>query len=568
MYQIDNSTAVAAIPASTAAGTNGYFTDGNPATGVPATIMPAEFMNMLMMENLNVLTAAGIAPVKNQFNQLALSIAKIVQNGAAGAASETSAGILKLATSALAAAGSDNTTAITPQKLAAQIQAGGLAFATDTGTVNTYVCTFVPALTARIEGQVLRFKVKTTSTGACTINDGLGVVPMVGGAHAALQNGELVANGDAWIQWNTSVGGGSYILLFCTGAAEQVASATQSQHAVNAGQLQTGALAFATDTGTANTYVCAFSPTITARAEGQVLRFKVKTTNTGASTINDGVGVVALVGGAHAALQGGELVANGDAWVQWNTSVGGGSYILLFCTGAAEQVANATQSQQAVAMGQLFGGLKGISRISTSGSFTVPAGVTTIYVSGCGGGGGGGGGGGSSSGAPTSGAGGGGGGGGQQIFRVPYTVTPGQVIAITTGTAGTAGAGGYGAASGGAGAAGGATTIGSLVTLNGGSAGLGGASGGAGGSGGAGYPGGSDGGDCTNNQCTGIGGMGGSSSFGGGGGGGRAGSGGGAVAKAAAGYGGGGGGGGGSYGATAAGGNGAAGTGGLVIIEW
>src|SRR5476651_668551 len=202
MFQIDNSTAVAAIPASTPAGAAGYFTDGNPATGVSATILPAEFMNMLMMENMNVLAAAGIAPSKTQLNQLSLAIAKIVQNGAAGAASETSAGILKLATSTLAAAGTDNSTAITPQKLAAQIQAGGLAFATDTGTANTYVCNFSPAITARVEGQVLRFKVKTSSTGACTINDGLGAVPMVGGAHTALQNGELIANGDAWIQWN------------------------------------------------------------------------------------------------------------------------------------------------------------------------------------------------------------------------------------------------------------------------------------------------------------------------------------------------------------------------------
>lgn len=82
MYQIDNSTAAATIPASTPVGTPGYFTDGNPATGVAATIMPAEFMNALMMENLNVLSAAGIAPAKGQYNQLALAISKIVSSGA------------------------------------------------------------------------------------------------------------------------------------------------------------------------------------------------------------------------------------------------------------------------------------------------------------------------------------------------------------------------------------------------------------------------------------------------------------------------------------------------------
>ena len=77
MYQIDNLTAVAAIPPPSPVGTVGYFTDGNPATGMAATILPAEFMNMLMMENLNVLSAADITPVKGQYNQLALAIAKI-----------------------------------------------------------------------------------------------------------------------------------------------------------------------------------------------------------------------------------------------------------------------------------------------------------------------------------------------------------------------------------------------------------------------------------------------------------------------------------------------------------
>ena len=121
MFQIDNSTAVAAIPAPTAPGALGYFTDGNPATGVSATILPAEFMNMLMMENLNVLSAGGIAPVKGQYNQLALAIAKIVQSGAAGQASETAAGILKLSTNPQAIAGTDDTTAITPLKLAQKL---------------------------------------------------------------------------------------------------------------------------------------------------------------------------------------------------------------------------------------------------------------------------------------------------------------------------------------------------------------------------------------------------------------------------------------------------------------
>ncbi|MGY2158628.1 phage tail protein [Pseudomonas tolaasii] len=80
MYQIDNSTAAQAIPASTPAGSKGFFTDGNPATGTPATILPAEFMNMLMMENINVLAAAGIQPDKSKFNQLAQAISIIISS--------------------------------------------------------------------------------------------------------------------------------------------------------------------------------------------------------------------------------------------------------------------------------------------------------------------------------------------------------------------------------------------------------------------------------------------------------------------------------------------------------
>lgn len=70
-----------------------------------------------------------------------------------------------------------------------------------------------------------------------------------------------------------------------------------------------------------------------------------------------------------------------------------------------------------MAVNQLFGLLKGAAKIDISGSFTVPDGVTTIYVSGCAGGSGGGG---SYSTSSGNSGGGGGGGAGQSIIRQPY----------------------------------------------------------------------------------------------------------------------------------------------------
>lgn len=214
------------------------------------------------------------------------------------------------------------------------------------------------------------------------------------------------------------------------------------------------------------------------------------------------------------------------------------------------------------------------ARYTASGSFTVPPGVEVIYLSGCGAGAGGGAGGGSGGGAGTNiGGGGGGGGAGQSIRRVPFSVTPGQILGVTIGTSGAAGSASSSGASGTSGGDGSSTSLGSLVTLAGGNGGAGGmtaASGGSyGGAGGTGFPGGSYGSDTSGNIAGGTGGPGASSPFGGGGGSGRGGSGGGRPAFPAYGYGAGGGGGGGSWTQGAGtGGYGGAGSPGFLEIEW
>jgi hypothetical protein len=86
----------------------------------------------------------------------------------------------------------------------------------------------------------------------------------------------------------------------------------------------------------------------------------------------------------------------------------------------------------------------------TSGTFTIPSGISLVFVTGCGGGGGGG----------VY-----GGGGGASVIKVPFNVTPGQNISITIGS------GGAGQTSSGNPTNGGNTSFGTYLVLNGGQSG-------------------------------------------------------------------------------------------------
>lgn len=217
-----------------------------------------------------------------------------------------------------------------------------------------------------------------------------------------------------------------------------------------------------------------------------------------------------------------------------------------------------------------------LAKLTSSGSFTVPSGVTTLYVSGCAGGGGGGGGASSSnnSSASTS---GGSGGAGQSVIKTSITVTPGQVVTYTIGNGGAGGSGGSTGVNGNPGASGGSTIFGSLLSLIGGSAGGPGVYGTTtinGGSGGAGYPPGGNGMSAVPTGASFViyasGGTGASTAFGGGGAAGIAGGASSTSGGDAFGYGASGGGGGAfiTLGQTGTGKSGGAGAPGILIVEW
>lgn len=198
MYQIDNATAATSQPASTPAGTAGFFTDGNPATNVPATIVPAEWLNSVMMELVNLVLAGGLTLQKNSFSQV---------------------------TSAVKAIGRQR------------------VILTDTGVANAYAATNTPAYVVGtwVDGVVQFVKIANANTGASTYSpDGLTPIPIYGLNLTPLQGGELRANCVATLVKATIAGVNSgnpvAVLLHCYGAPLQVAASTQNNHAVNQSQ--------------------------------------------------------------------------------------------------------------------------------------------------------------------------------------------------------------------------------------------------------------------------------------------------------------------------------------------
>lgn len=74
MFRIDHSTAAVAIPTPGAAGTPGYFTEGNPGTGTAATVVTADWANMVQEELMEVILAASLTPSKTTRTQLLSAI--------------------------------------------------------------------------------------------------------------------------------------------------------------------------------------------------------------------------------------------------------------------------------------------------------------------------------------------------------------------------------------------------------------------------------------------------------------------------------------------------------------
>ena len=78
------------------------------------------------------------------------------------------------------------------------------------GSSNTYTATFIPAITALTDGIKYRFKANAANTGASTLNaSSLGVKPIVNWYGNPLVGGEIVANANIEVTYNTSFNSGN-----------------------------------------------------------------------------------------------------------------------------------------------------------------------------------------------------------------------------------------------------------------------------------------------------------------------------------------------------------------------
>jgi len=131
-------------------------------------------------------------------------------------------------------------------------------------------------------------------------------------------------------------------------------------------------------------------------ASGILQRFPANATNTGASTYApDGLTASPIFGLGGQPLQGSEIVSGGNvtlvSYIGPLLNAGALCWVLLDCTGGAQQVAPALQSDQAMQLGQATGRLLNVQFITATGTYTPTSGTNLAIVEGCGGGGAGGG---------------------------------------------------------------------------------------------------------------------------------------------------------------------------------
>ena len=125
MYQTDQATATNTLPTPASAGTQGFFTNGNPASGVPATIVDADWLNMIQQELVNVVEAGGETLSKTTYNQVLQAILALTGNPANNKVSGVVGQTRNLAMSVATAS---STATLTADEIIVESALGGLRY--------------------------------------------------------------------------------------------------------------------------------------------------------------------------------------------------------------------------------------------------------------------------------------------------------------------------------------------------------------------------------------------------------------------------------------------------------
>ncbi|WP_311968582.1 phage tail protein [Pseudomonas baltica] len=126
----------------------------------------------------------------------------------------------KQASQSEAIAGINASKTMTALRVAQAIQVSAGILAVDTGAAGAYVGLYSPAITELKDQMVVRLKASNPNPGAATFKvNALAPAPIVDLTHSVLQGGEIAANGELVLQWNSAIGTGSWVLLSNAGGA-------------------------------------------------------------------------------------------------------------------------------------------------------------------------------------------------------------------------------------------------------------------------------------------------------------------------------------------------------------
>lgn len=184
----------------------------------------------------------------------------------------------------------------------------------------------------------------------------------------------LDSRGEAVVYWD-----GVYKLVLQDSLGNTIWTVDNYSTIGGAAAIQQNAYVYGVDSGGANSYLVNYFPAITSVVDGMVLHFRAKTLNTGVSqlTVNS-LAAATILGGDHANLTGGEIAANGDVSVQWNSVLNGGTgaWVLLNSSGGYIKSPTPTTGDRSnkVATTQMFASEFAASK-TTNGYCKLPNGL-------------------------------------------------------------------------------------------------------------------------------------------------------------------------------------------------